>query len=134
MSLKAINDKAGTFGARVRDLVYRHVALANRLVARDALLPTLSLLGGAQAPGLGKAAPTAPALSGGAVADSAAVRAAVEAIADAATTPTDAEIDAASGGLLDVADRDNVRTAIRMEATLRYVAEWCAARMPANDV
>lgn len=134
MSLKAINDKAGTFGARVRELVHKHVSLANKIGASNALLPTLALLGGAKAPGAEEAAPVGAALSGGAVTDSAKVRAALQVVEDAVTVPTDAEIDAASGGLLDAADRGNVRAAIRYEAVLRYVAEWCAARMPANDV
>lgn len=119
MALKAINDKAAAFGAAIKDLVTTHVALANRIVAPTAKLPTLLVAHG---------------LSGGALPDTAEARAHVQAILDAVPVPTDSELDAAGASLLDAADRASVRAAIRGEAALRYVAGYCRDRMPANDV
>lgn len=132
MSLKSII-RAGQFGAAVRELIDRHRSLANRITAESALLPTLMLRAGA--PAVPSApAPDKPALSGGAVLDGEDVATALRTLLDAVAVPTDAELDAAGGGLLSAADRDAVRDAIRSEAVLRAVAEATAAALPPNDV
>lgn len=117
--LKAINDKAAIFGTAVRDLVNSHVALANKIVADGAKLPSML---------------AAHALSGGVLPDSIAIREHVQALFEAVPVPSDAEIDAASAGVLDGADRGNVRAAIVGEAVLRYVIGFTRDRQPANDV
>lgn len=119
MALKSINDKAGPCGLALRGFVQKHAALANALTAGSALLPTFL---------------SAFTLSGGVVPDVPAARNAVQALIDNATVPSDAEIDAATGGLLDAGDKLHVKQAIRCEAALRYVLGYLSARLPSNDV
>ena len=80
------------------------------------------------------AEPKKPALSGGCVLDSPDVAKALAILWDAVPDPTDEEIAACSGGLLDAQGVADVRATIRAAAVARCALEWCAARLPANDV
>ena len=112
MALKAINDKGAAYGAAVREMVNRYVSLANKIGASPLLVTC----------------------GGGLIVDTATTRATAQALIDAAPEPTDATIDAATVGLLDAADKANIKRACRIEAALRYLAAYGAARMPSNDV
>lgn len=131
MALKTIV-RAGEFGAYFRKIVHATVSLANREAAASAAFARFMLFG--REPVSDEAPPAAPALSGGVCPDTAEVRQALAVIVAAVPVPTDAEIDAASGGLLDAADRVHVKSAVRRIGAWRYVADRLAAGLPANDV
>ena len=119
MSLKAINDTAGPFGVRLRKIVDAVRTDANRYEAGASLLREML---------------AAHALSGGTCPDDAANQGRVNALAASVPVPSDAEIDAAGGALLDAADRANVKLVVRSVAVIEYVLGKASAALPANDV
>jgi hypothetical protein len=132
VSLKSIRQQAGPFGLAIYRVVTDLVSIVNRITSSTDPLTELLLWGRLREEG--DVVPQAPALSGGAVPDTAENRAHVQALIDAVTLPTAAEVDAVSGGLLDATDKLNARKAVQGRAVLRFVGQYIADRMPANDV
>jgi hypothetical protein len=132
MSLKSIRQQAGPFGFAIWKVVTDLVTIVNRLTSSTDPLTELLLWGRLREEG--DVVPQTPALSGGAVPDTAENQAHVAALIAAVTLPTAAEVDAVSGGLLDAADKLNARKAVQGRAVLRFVGQYLADRAPANDV
>lgn len=132
MSLKSIRQQAGPFGLAVYKVVTDLVAIVNRITSATDPLTELLLWGRLREPA--DVVPQTPALSGGAVPDTAENRAHVQALLDAVTLPTSAEVDAVTGALLTPTDKLNARKAVQGRAALRFIGQYIADRMPANDV
>ena len=119
MSLKNIHDKAGPLATKVRALVDKIRTDANWYEGAESYLGRLLADHG---------------LSGGVCPDDAPNQGRVNGLAASVPVPSDAEIDAAGGNLLDATDRANLRTIIRTSAALKYVLGKASAAMPQNDV
>ena len=119
MSLKSINDKAGPLATLVRKLVEKINSDANWDAGAESYILRLLADHG---------------LSGGTCPDTQANQDRVTALAGSVPVPSDAEIDAAGGNLLDATDRSNLRTIIRTAAARKYVNGKASAAMPQNDV
>ena len=112
MALKSINDRAAAFGAKVRDLVNKHVSAENK-VAASALLT-----------GLG----------GGEIADAKAADALMAQLVALAPEPDAKALQEAAGGMLDDTDIVAVQLACRLESARRFAGGYTRDRMPSNDI